>query len=353
MNEKLKRMLMMDYATKNPQGLFGNQNQGGLFGNFTGGGGSFPTELLVGSQIAGAGLKGENPFSSFTPALLNAAKIKKAFGATGYRQLSIAEKKAKGLPLEKEFQINLADGKVSQIGGSGVTVNVGGQVKSRIKASSEEKDHLGYQQADDVVLTKDKEGNILADDLRSSVDTRMKNIGVAVEKSKLLEADDALRELENFIALQQKKGVKNLPGIGVLGGKKPDWATSKDGLKNRALLAAYENITLKKRSGAAVTPSELTRVQNELAGAASTADEEVFLDILRTNRKILEKQKNATFAIYRPEDVQSYQEAGGLSLYNSPLVIEDTTTTVVSPNYSQTSTEELIKQYYLLQKKRQ
>lgn len=309
-------------------------------------------EFLVAAGLLSAGSQGQSIGQAAFPSLIQAAQVKKAFAPSGFRQLSIAEKKAKGLPIEKEFQIDLSTNKISQIGGSGVTVNVGGQVKSRIKASPKEKDHLGYQQADDVVLTKDKEGNILADDLRSSVDTRMKNIGVAVEKSKLLEADDALRELENFIALQQKKGVKNLPGIGILGGKKPDWATSKDGLKNRALLAAYENITLKKRSGAAVTPSELTRVQNELAGAASTADEEVFLDILRTNRKILEKQKKATFAIYRPEDVQAYQEAGGLSLYNSPLVIEDTTTTVVSPNYSQTPTEELIKQYYLLQKKR-
>ena len=137
MDERLKKLLMMDYATKNPQGLFGNQNQGGLFGNFTGGGGSFPTELLVGSQIAGAGLKGENPFSSFTPALLNAAKIKKAFGATGYRQLSIAEKKAKNLPIDKQFQVNLADGKVSQIGGSAVDIDLNtNEVKPALNISS-------------------------------------------------------------------------------------------------------------------------------------------------------------------------------------------------------------------------
>ena len=338
------------YASQNQQNnsLLGNQNQRGLFGNL----GNINPNLLIGANIAGAGLKGQEPFGTIMPSLMQMAQFKKAFAPTGFRQLTIKEKRDRKLPEDKQFQIDLSNNKVSQVGGSGVTVNVGGQVKSRIKASPKEKDHLGYQQADDVVLTKDLEGNILADDLRSSVDTRMKNIGVAVEKSKLLEADDALRELENFIALQQKKGVKNLPGIGVLGGKKPDWATSKDGLKNRALLAAYENITLKKRSGAAVTPSELARVQNELAGAASTADEEVFLDILRTNRKILEKQKNATFAIYRPEDVQSYQEAGGLALYNSPLVIEDTTTTVVSPDLSNLSNQELLIEYYKLKNKR-
>ena len=100
----------------------------------------------------------------------------------------------------------------------------------------------------------------------------------------------------------------------------PGPLVSKQGLKLRALLSKYENITLKARSGAAVTPSEFTRVQSELAGAANTADESVFLEILQTNRSIMEKQKKATFALYRDEDVKAYQDSGGLSLYPSPLL---------------------------------
>jgi len=94
---------------------------------------------------------------------------------------------------------------------------------------------------------------------------------------------------------------------------------SEEAIKLRALIAAYENITLKKRSGAAVTPSELARVQNELAGAVNTPDESVFLEILKLNRQILEKQKTATFAIHRKSDVDAYWESGGLSLYETPL----------------------------------
>jgi len=340
-----------NYASQNPQGsrLLGNQNQSGLLSNL----GNINPNLLMGANIAGAGLRGQEPFGTIMPSLMQMAQFKKAFAPTGFKILTEEEKKAiPGLDMSKTYQMDISTKKISQVGGSGVTVNVGPGVKRRIAATKEEKKRLGYQPADNVVLTKDAEGNILADDLRSSVDTRLKNIGVAVEKSKLLEADDALRELENFIAFQQSKGVTNLPGIGILGGKAPDLTTSKDGLKNRALLAAYENITLKKRSGAAVTPSELTRVQNELAGSASTASEEVFLDILRINRKILERQKRNTFAIHRLEDVEAYQEAGGLSLYDSPLVIEDTATTVVSPNLSNTPTEELIRQYNILKNRR-
>ena len=34
----------------------------------------------------------------------------------------------------------------------------------------------------------------------------------------------------------------------------------------------------------------------------------------------MEKQKKATFALYRDEDVKAYQDSGGLSLYPSPLL---------------------------------
>ena len=219
------------------------------------------------------------------------------------------------------YQRDLEDDKIYPIGSSPKNViNIGDKVKAQIEATKEEKLNLGYQESDDVLLTKDIQGNIVGSKILSSADKRMQIIGKAVKDSKLQEADDALRELENYIVVLQKEGGENLPGIGTFGGKNPDVFTSKKGLKLRALLAAYENITLKKRSGAAVTPSELLRVQNELAGAANTADESVFLDILRTNRKILEKQKKATFALYREADLLAYTESGGLSLYDTPLV---------------------------------
>ena len=148
----------------------------------------------------------------------------------------------------------------------------------------------------------------------------MQKIGKAVKDSKLQEADDALREIENYISELFKQGYKNLPGIGTAQGRVPGIALSDEGAKLRALLAKYENITLKVRSGAAVTPSELLRVQNELAGAIKTDNEAVFLEILQTNRKIMEKQKKETFSLYRPEDIKAYQERGGLSLYESPLL---------------------------------
>ena len=76
MNERLKRLLMMDYATKNQGGgLFGNQEGGGLFGNFA----NINPNLLLGSMIAGSGVKGQDPFSSFAPALMKTGQLQSQF----------------------------------------------------------------------------------------------------------------------------------------------------------------------------------------------------------------------------------------------------------------------------------
>ena len=219
----------------------------------------------------------------------------------------------------KAYKRNKKTKDIIQIVSGGVNINMG-EMKDLVAATSEEKKTLGFQEGDNVLVTKNKAGKITDAKIQSSVDERMQKIGKAVKDSKLQEADDALRELENYIVQLKREGYENLPGIGFIQGKVPGTLVSKQGLKLRALLSKYENITLKARSGAAVTPSEFTRVQSELAGAANTADESVFLEILQTNRSIMEKQKKATFALYRDEDVKAYQDSGGLSLYPSPLL---------------------------------
>ena len=78
MSERLKRILMMDYATRNQNnsntGLLDNKNQNGLLGNFA----NINPNFLVGANLIGAGLKGQDPFSAFVPSVFQAAQVKKA-----------------------------------------------------------------------------------------------------------------------------------------------------------------------------------------------------------------------------------------------------------------------------------
>ena len=73
----LKKLLMMDYASKNQGGgLFGSATQGGgLFGNFS----NINPNIILGSMIAGGGIQGKDPFSSFAPALFKTVQLQSQF----------------------------------------------------------------------------------------------------------------------------------------------------------------------------------------------------------------------------------------------------------------------------------
>lgn len=73
-DERFRRMLMMDYATKqgqNNQGFFGSNLTGGLLSNLN-------PSLIIGADIIGSGVQGKDPFSSLVPALTRTAKIQQA-----------------------------------------------------------------------------------------------------------------------------------------------------------------------------------------------------------------------------------------------------------------------------------
>jgi hypothetical protein len=186
--------------------------------------------------------------------------------------------------------------------------------------TDDEKTNLNIPTTDRVTATVDQNDNITDYKITSETADRVKDIRKAVNDSKINEVDEALQAIENEIAVLIKSGEKNLPGIGIVEGNVPDFLTGKKGLKLRSLVQAYENIRLKKRSGSQVTPNELTRLQAELAGSIKTADENVFLNILKQNRQVLEKQKRLAFAGFDEADVKAYQSSGGLQFVTSPLL---------------------------------
>ena len=113
-NERLKQLVGLE------QGLLNQPKaQGGLLGGLT----SNPN-LLIGASIIGQGVKGKDPFGSVIPAVTQTAQIQKLLTPKNrFRQLTDIEKRSRGLPVDKQFQIG-ADNKVMQIGGSGTNVTV-------------------------------------------------------------------------------------------------------------------------------------------------------------------------------------------------------------------------------------
>ena len=269
-------------------------------------------EFLVAAGLLSAGSQGQSLGQAAFPALIQAAQIKKSFAPTVNKTKSVFDK-------SKGENVLATDKQISENPDNYSPYRESNKSKSVKPLTDNQKLGLDLNKNDNVTGTFDGAGNLVDYKISSKIDDRMGKIGKAVKDSSLQESDEALRALENYIVDLKGQGYENLPGIGLVEGRTPGAAISAEGKKLRSLVSAYENITLKKRSGAAVTPSELTRVQAELAGAIKTADENVLLDVIRRNRNVLEKQKKTVFAAYRPDDVSIYQDKGGLSYFKSPL----------------------------------
>ena len=269
-------------------------------------------EFLVAAGLLSAGAKGQSLGQAAFPALVQAGQLKKAFAPTVNKTKSVFDK-------SKGENVLATDKQIAETPDNYSPYRESNKSKSVRPLTDNQKLGLDLNTNDNVTGTFDGAGNLIDYKVSSKIDDRMGKIGKAVKDSSLQESDEALKALENYIVDLKNQGYENLPGIGLVQGRTPGAAISAEGKKLRSLVSAYENITLKKRSGAAVTPSELTRVQAELAGAIKTADENVLLDVIRRNRNVLEKQKKTVFAAYRPEDVNIYQDKGGLGYFQSPL----------------------------------
>lgn len=105
----LRKLLFMQEAQnqQNQSNLLStNQAQSGLLGSLMGD----PTaKLLIGANILGAGVKGTDPFSAITPAVLQAAQIQKALAPTiGKTKLVFDKKLGKQVyRTEKQIQSDL------------------------------------------------------------------------------------------------------------------------------------------------------------------------------------------------------------------------------------------------------
>lgn len=160
-------------------------------------------------------------------------------------------------------------------------------------ASPEVQAHKSYQSA--------------MDNLKKKTPQQTTTPGLAFQKDK--DFQDRIRavkkDLETKVPIAQAfadvdkaipggiDGTGEIAGVGV--GAKPfrKWFMSDSGAKTRAAIATLLNITLKDRSGAAVTENELSRIEEELA-LTGTSTTEAFRDAIRRKRaSLLEEMENA------------------------------------------------------------
>jgi hypothetical protein len=108
------------------------------------------------------------------------------------------------------------------------------------------------------------------------LEKKVTDLSEALEKSNILEMSNIFNLVDKQIL--QAKG--DIPGIGGTSNL-PAIALSKEGVANRQLLSQLQNMTLKDRSGAAVTAPEFDRLKTELGTGAFSTDEQVVNALIR------------------------------------------------------------------------
>lgn len=160
-----------------------------------------------------------------------------------------------------------------------------------------------------------KENQLLRKDAK--LDREVESISKRFEKEMLPQREAAMGELESFIL---KQGVllddpnsykkANIPGMGVGGGWRPDFATPQEAVDFRQNVQSLANQLLKVRSGAAVTDQEYARFLKEV-GSGNFSSEANLMTGLRKMKRDIHLQKNNILKSADPEARNEYLKRMG------------------------------------------
>ena len=109
--------------------------------------------------------------------------------------------------------------------------------------------------------------------------------------------------------------VSNVPGIGIGGSLNIVSDEAKD---NQGTKQQFQDILFKYRAGSTQTAQEIANLQKEI-GQGFLKTEKDFLVAMAKFRDIIERDKSAVYAGYKPEEVKTYIERGGISPKKSPF----------------------------------
>jgi hypothetical protein len=154
--------------------------------------------------------------------------------------------------------------------------------------------------------------------ITSKESDRLKEVRDAVEKSNTAGSLSSLGLAENKVnELLSKTG--NVPGFGS-GAFLPDILVGSQGREVRQLVQTLTNITLKDRSGAAVTTPEFERLKKELGTSLGKTDQDLIRGLVNF-RKGLTSVVNSALGGMDEQDLNRYFETGGADIKprTSPL----------------------------------
>jgi hypothetical protein len=174
------------------------------------------------------------------------------------------------------------------------------------------------------------------------LDKAVVDIGQDLEKAKIV---DQKNTLQNVMQQYDKLSAKNkgdVPGVGPVESIVPTWATpSAEGRQLRDSIQQAFNITLKDRSGAAVTNQEMERLKSEFAKGAFRTEKDMRVALQRANDILVKheqdiintypegarieflKRTDRGWQVNTPADVRILYKAGKMSKEEARKVLSD------------------------------
>lgn len=114
----------------------------------------------------------------------------------------------------------------------------------------------------------------------------------------------------------------NIKGVGMLEGNLPNLFVGEEGKLNKAKIARLFNITLKDRSGSAVTTPELDRLKEEFGAGAFKTDTD-FINAFNVYKGIINKIIKQQLAGYDPRALETWINQGGITQIGSNALREE------------------------------
>ena len=183
-------------------------------------------------------------------------------------------------------------------------------------ATEEEKQKLSAAPGDIVLVKRDPKdpSNILDYKFESKQEDRVEKIRKAVNDSKQISTLSALDKVEDLLNKYVSKE-KDIPGMGPLG----QFSYGEEAKEIRSTLASLQNITLKDRSGAAVTVPEFERLKQELSTRYYNTDADLIKSLIRF-REIANQHLASQLGGFKKEDIDAYVKTGGVDIKPSPFL---------------------------------
>lgn len=143
-----------------------------------------------------------------------------------------------------------------------------------------------------------------------ALDKKVTAFSTQLDKTNIPQFESLLSDIEADIARFQKG---DIPGYGPVSGNLPQFMLTREGQMLRQKIAQLQNLTLKDRSGAAVTNQELQRLLNEIGTGVFSTDDQLRSGLANVRRNLDAVKRNVVAGVDEAT-LREYQARGGLPL---------------------------------------